>query len=89
MGKMTSIYLTDEEESELKKYCEEHQCSQYSVLKTALREFLSNFRVEHVEENQLEVEEQEDYEGEEDREEEEQQEKKVDINDFLRRLLGK
>jgi hypothetical protein len=59
------------------------------VLKTALREFLSNFRVEHVEENQLEVEEQEDYEGEEDREEEEQQEKKVDINDFLRRLLGK
>ncbi len=41
MGKITSIYLTDEEVAELKKFCSENQCSQYSVLKTALKELLS------------------------------------------------
>jgi hypothetical protein len=75
-GKFTSIYLTDEEASELKRYC--HQCSQYSVLKTALREFLSGSIDESVEENSdtQEVEEQE----------EEQQEGKLDIIALLRRL---
>jgi hypothetical protein len=41
MGKLTSIYLTDEEFAELKKFCEENQCSQYSAIKTAVRELVS------------------------------------------------
>jgi len=41
MGKITSIYLTDKELGELKKFCEENQCTQYSALKTALRELTS------------------------------------------------
>ena len=40
MGKVTSIYLSDEEVTELKKFCEKNQCSQYAVLKMALRELL-------------------------------------------------
>lgn len=42
MGKLTSIYLTGKEATELKKFCNENQCTQYSALKTALRELLSN-----------------------------------------------
>ena len=41
MGKITSIYLTDKEVVELKKFCEENQCTQYSAMKTALRELTS------------------------------------------------
>ena len=41
MGKITSIYLTDEEAAELKRFCEENQCTQYSALKTAMRELVS------------------------------------------------
>ena len=41
MGKITSIYLTDGEAKQLEKFCEENQCTQYSALKTALRELLS------------------------------------------------
>jgi hypothetical protein len=79
MGKMTSIYLTDEEASELKRYCDEHQCSQYSVLKTALREFLSNSKDELVEESVT---------LQESLKEEEQRERKVDITEYIKRLLN-
>ena len=41
MGKVTTIYLTDEEVIELKKFCEDNNCTQYSAIKTALREILS------------------------------------------------
>ena len=41
MGKITSIYLTDEKAKQLEKFCEENQCTQYSALKRALREMLS------------------------------------------------
>ena len=41
MGKITSIYLTENEAKQLEKFCEENQCTQYSALKTALRELLS------------------------------------------------
>ena len=41
MGKMTSIYLTDEEAVELKKFCEDNQCTQYSALKSAIKEIVS------------------------------------------------
>jgi len=40
MGKITSIYLTDGEAKKLEKFCEENQCTQYSALKTALKELL-------------------------------------------------
>ena len=67
MGKMTSIYLTDEEVAELKKFCNENQCTQYSALKTALRELLckpiketeekSSFERETLQESEEEAEE--------------------------------
>jgi len=41
MGRITSLYLTDDESAELKKFCDENQCTQYSALKAALRELLS------------------------------------------------
>ena len=41
MGKITSIYLTDEEAVELKKFCEDNQCTQYSALKSAIKEIIS------------------------------------------------
>jgi len=50
MGKITSIYLTDEESMKLKKFCNENQCTQYSVLKTALKELLSK-PIEETEKN--------------------------------------
>jgi len=40
MGKITSIYLTEDEAKQLEKFCEENECTQYSALKTALRELL-------------------------------------------------
>ena len=41
MGKITSIYLTDEEAKRLEKFCDENQCTQYSALKIALQELIS------------------------------------------------
>ena len=37
----TSARATDEEVVELKKFCEENRCTQYSALTAALRELLS------------------------------------------------
>ncbi|MGD8544568.1 MAG: hypothetical protein PVH12_00185 [Candidatus Bathyarchaeota archaeon] len=37
MGKITSIYLTNEEAEELERFCNENGCSQYSAMKTALQ----------------------------------------------------
>jgi hypothetical protein len=83
MGKMTSLYLTAEEASDLEEYCEEYQCSQYSVLKNALREFLSNARIESGKES-VTIQENE---GKEEQDEVEQQERKLDITEFFKRLL--
>ncbi len=41
MGRITSIYLSDEEAKQLKRLCEDNQCTQYSALKAAIRELLS------------------------------------------------
>jgi len=41
MGKVVTIYLTDEETTGLRKFCEENACSQYAAIKTGLRELLS------------------------------------------------
>lgn len=38
MGKMISVYLTDEEAKQLQKFCQDNQCTQYSTVKTAIRE---------------------------------------------------
>ncbi|MCW4037875.1 MAG: hypothetical protein NWF13_03970 [Candidatus Bathyarchaeota archaeon] len=60
MGKVTSIYLTDEEASELKRFCEENQCTQYSAIKTGLRELLAKPKTESKEVNQTDEEEREE-----------------------------
>jgi len=49
MGKLTSIYLTDDEAAKLKKFCDENQCTQYSALKTAIRELMSRRARLHLE----------------------------------------
>ena len=41
MGKIVTIYLTDDEARELKTFCDENQCTQYSALKTAVKQLLS------------------------------------------------
>ena len=41
MGKIVTIYLTDDEARELKTFCDENQCTRYSALKTAVKQILS------------------------------------------------
>ncbi len=41
MGKIVTIYLTDEEAKSLTRFCEENSCSQYSAIKTGLRDLLN------------------------------------------------
>ena len=41
LGKIVTIYLSDEEAKELKEFCDENQCTQYSALKTAVKQLLS------------------------------------------------
>jgi hypothetical protein len=41
MGKIVTIYLSNDEASDLKDFCDENQCTQYSALKTAVRQILS------------------------------------------------
>ena len=40
MAKIVTIYLSDEEARELKTFCEENTCTQYSALKTAVKQLL-------------------------------------------------
>ena len=42
MGKILTLYLSDEEAHQLKAFCDENQCTQYSALKIALKELLFN-----------------------------------------------
>jgi Holliday junction resolvase len=41
MAKIVTIYLSNEEAKELQEFCNENQCTQYSALKTAVKELLS------------------------------------------------
>jgi hypothetical protein len=41
MGKIVTIYLSDDEARNLKDFCDENQCTQYSALKTAVKQLLS------------------------------------------------
>lgn len=38
MGKLATIYLSDEEARTLTRFCEENRCTQYSAIKIAIRE---------------------------------------------------
>ena len=61
MGKMVSVYLTDNEANDLRRFCENHGCTQYSVLKTALHELLSKpieLKEKKADNDQSEIEEQ-------------------------------
>ena len=40
LGRIVTIYLSDDEARDLKELCNESQCTQYSVLKTAVRQLL-------------------------------------------------
>jgi len=40
MAKVVTIYLSDEEEATLKRFCEDNQMSMYQATKLALRETL-------------------------------------------------
>ena len=56
MGKIVTIYLSDGEARDLKEFCDENQCTQYSALKTAVRQILSKpiqQDEEHIEEEIL------------------------------------
>jgi hypothetical protein len=35
MGKIVTIYLSDDEASKLREFCDGNRCTQYSALKTA------------------------------------------------------
>ena len=41
MGKIVTIYLSNEEARDLRDFCDENQCTQYSALKTAVKHLLS------------------------------------------------
>jgi hypothetical protein len=40
MGKVVTIYFSDEEAQDLKDFCDENRCTQYSALKTAVKQLL-------------------------------------------------
>jgi predicted transcriptional regulator len=41
MGKLATIYLSDEEARTLARFCEENRCTQYSAIKIAIKELTS------------------------------------------------
>jgi hypothetical protein len=41
LGKIVTIYLSDDEAGDLKEFCDENRCTQYSALKTAVKQLLS------------------------------------------------
>jgi len=51
MGKVVTLYLSDEETRHLKDFCDENQCTQYSALKTAVRQLIYR-PLESYEENE-------------------------------------
>ena len=57
MGKIVTIYLSDDEARDLKEFCDESQCTQYSALKTAVRQMLYR-PVQSEEDEPQEIEEE-------------------------------
>jgi 3-methyladenine DNA glycosylase AlkD len=44
MGKITSIYLTPEEDAALRAYCDKHGCTPHSVIKAGLHWMLEEIK---------------------------------------------
>jgi hypothetical protein len=44
MGKLTSIYLTPEEDEALRAYCDKHGCTPHSVIKAGLHWILEDIQ---------------------------------------------
>lgn len=53
IGKVVTIYLSDEEAQDLKNFCDENQCTQYSALKTAVKQLLHKSLI--VQEDELDL----------------------------------
>ena len=94
MWKIVTIYLSDAETAELRDFCDENQCTQYSALKTAIREFLSR-SVKKAVERPLNNHEEETLEknfGDDETSEEREQNEKPDTvktRSFLETLLAR
>ena len=56
MGKVVTIYLSDEEARDLKGFCDENRVTQYNALKTAVKQLLYNPEEAVVEETWIEEE---------------------------------
>jgi len=48
MGKLTSIYLTPEEDEALRAYCDKHGCTPHSVIKAGLHWILEDIQKSEV-----------------------------------------
>jgi len=48
MGKLTSVYLTPEEEEALRAYCNKHGCTPHSVIKAGLHWILEDIQKSEV-----------------------------------------
>ena len=81
MGKIVTIYLTDEETTGLRRFCEENACSQYTAIKTGLRELLSRPKAKETA-----TEEQEKTKTDPSTETAPEKPKSISIPDILRRL---
>jgi hypothetical protein len=57
LGKIVTIYLSDDEARDLREFCDESRCTQYSVLKTAVRQLLYR-PVQTEEEMPIEIDEE-------------------------------
>ena len=44
MGKLTSVYLTPEEDAALRAYCDKHGCTPHSVIKAGLHWMLEEIQ---------------------------------------------
>ena len=93
VGKVVTIYLSDEEARDLKGFCDENRCTQYSALKTAVKQLLyrpveSAFEDTWVEDTSNDEDQEEDTElGEETEEIEEIEENKT--QDHMSELVRK
>ena len=85
MGKIVTIYLSDDEARDLKEFCNESQRTQYSALKTAVRQLL--YRPVRVEEKRPQEIEEEPEEAEKTLEETE--EKNILVEDTPEEPLEK
>jgi hypothetical protein len=95
VGKVVTIYLSDEETQDLKDFCDENQCTQYSALKTAVKQLLyrpveSDYDEPRVEDTSIDEDQEEVSELIEDNkeiEEEEENKTKDRMTALLNRII--